>query len=170
MKYLLILSAFVFSSFTTFAPNHNFKLEKSNLIWQKVYKSEQTVHELYDSLRSHGNYEKIYIVRDEVIFKFNFDSYNELGAHGYRKGSYPSFLKPGGKYTGYLQKKGKKYRVTITSVEFNWNGDLVENIDDATLKRGEIKNSKKTKKVIQLFDRYFNDKFSLDKQRSNNNW
>lgn len=170
MKYLLILTAFVFSSFTSYSPNHNFKLEKSNLIWQKVYNSQETVHELYESLRSHGNYEKIYIVRDEVIFKFNFDSDNELGAHGYRRGSYPGYLKPGGKYTGYLQKKGDRYRVTITSVEFNWNGDLVENIDDATLKRGELKDNNRTKKVIQLFDRYFNDKFSLIKKGKGYNW
>lgn len=170
MKYLLILTAFVFSSFTTFAPSHNFKIESNNLIWQKVYDSEQSVHELYESLRAHGNYEKIYIVREEVIFTFNFDSGNELGAHGYKRSSYPNYLKPGGKYTGYLQKKNGRYRVTITGVTFNWNGDLVENIDDAALKRGELKDNNRATKVIQLFDRYFNNKFSLIKEKGNSNW
>ncbi len=170
MKYLLILTAFAFSSFTTFSPSHNFKIESNNLIWQKVYNSEDTVFELYESLREHGNYEKIYIVREEIIFTFTFDSANELGAHGYKRGTYPSYLKPGGKYTGYLQKKGNKYRVTITGVNFNWNGDLVENIDDAALKKGELKENNRTKKVIQLFDRYFNSKFSLIKEARNSNW
>lgn len=170
MKSLLILTAFALSSFAVFSPSHNFKIESNNLIWQKVYDSEQSVHELYESLRSHGNYEKIYIVREEIIFTFNFDSSNELGAHGYRRGNYPSYLKPGGKYTGYLQKKNDRYRVTITGVKFNWNGDLVENIDDATLKKGELRDNTKTKKVIQLFDRFFNNKFSLIKDTKDNNW
>ena len=70
-------------------------------------------------------------------------------------------LKPGGKFTGYLQKKEGKYRVTITNVDFNFNGDLVENIDDAALKKGEMKDNTRAKKVIQLFDRYFNEKFNF---------
>jgi hypothetical protein len=170
MKSLLILSAFVFSSFTLLSPSHNFKIESNNLIWQKVYDSEQSVFQLYESLRAHGNYEKIYIVREEVIFTFNFDSANELGAHGYKKSNYPSYLKPGGKYTGYLQKKNGRYRVTITGVNFNWNGDLVSNIDEAALKRGELRDNNRTKKVIQLFDRYFNNKFSLIKDARDSNW
>jgi len=47
---------------------------------------------------------------------------------------------------------------------------LVENIDDATLKKGEIRENSRTKKVIQLFDRFFNNKFSLIKEDLSNNW
>ena len=131
------------------------------LIWQKVYESDNSIYELYESLRQQGNYEKIYIIRDEVIFTINFESKNELEAHGYKAWSYPGYLKPGGKFTGYLQKREGKYRVTITNVDFNFNGDLVENIDDAALKRGEMKDNTRAKKVIQLFDRYFNEKFNF---------
>jgi len=160
MKNLLILSSLAISLFVTGVP-HNFKIESNNLIWQKVYDSDSSIFELYESLRQQGNYEKIYIVRDEVIFTINFDSKNELEAHGYEKGSYPRYLKPGGKFTGYLQKKEGKYRVTITNIDFNWNGDFVENIDDAALKKGELNEHIKAKKVIQLFDRYFNKKFDF---------
>lgn len=170
MKNLLILSALVISMFIDGLPevNHNFKIESNNLIWQKVYENENSIHDLYESLRQQGNYEKIYIVRDEVIFTINFESKNELEAHGYKSSSYPSYIKPGGKFTGYLQKKDNKYRVTITNVDFNWNGDLVENIDDATLKKGELRDNNRTKKVIQLFDRYFNSKFDLVKNNEQN--
>jgi len=160
MKNLLILSSMVISMFIAGIP-HNFKIESNNLIWQKVYDSDNSIFELYESLRQQGNYEKIYIVRNEVIFTINFESKNELEAHGYKIGSYPRYLKPGGKFTGYLQKKEGKYRVTITNIDFNWNGDLVENIDDAALKRGELNDASKAKKVIQLFDRYFNEKFDF---------
>lgn len=167
MKNLLILATIALSMFVD-GINHNFKVESNNLIWQKVYETDNSIHELYESLRQQGNYEKIYIVRDEVIFTINFESQNELEAHGYRRGSYPGYLKPGGKFTGYLQKKEGKYRVTITNVDFNWNGDLVENIDDAALKHGELRDNNKTKKVIQLFDRYFNAKFDLSSSKSEN--
>jgi hypothetical protein len=160
MKNLLVITSMVISLFISGLP-HNFKIESNNLIWQKVYDSENTIFELYESLRQQGNYEKIYIVRDEVIFTINFESKNELEAHGYRKWTFPGYLKPGGKFTGYLQKKEGKYRVTITNVDFNWNGDLVENIDDAALKKGEMRENTRTKKVIQLFDRYFNEKFNF---------
>jgi len=160
MKNLLILTSLVISMSIT-GITHNFKIESNNLIWQKVYDSENSIFELYESLRQQGNYEKIYIVRDEVIFTINFESKNELEAYGYKKWTFPSYLKPGGKFTGYLQKKEGKYRVTITNVDFNWNGDFVENIDDAALKKGEMKENTRTKKVIQLFDRYFNEKFNF---------
>jgi len=140
---------------------HNFKIESNNLIWQKIYNSDSSIYELYESLRQQGNYEKIYIVRNEVIFTINFESKNELEAYGYKSWGYPGYLKPGGKFTGYLQKKEGKYRVTITNIDFNYNGDLVENIDDAALKRGEMKENTRAKKVIQLFDRYFNKKFDF---------
>ncbi len=162
MKNLLILSSVVISMFIAGNP-HNFKIESNNLIWQKVYDSDNSVFELYESIRQQGNYEKIYIVRDEVIFTINFESKNELEAHGYENGSYPRYLKPGGKFTGYLQKKEGKYRVTITNIDFNWNGDYVENIDDAALTKGELNENIKAKKVIQLFDRYFNNKFDFCK-------
>lgn len=167
MKNLLILSALVISTFFS-GIEHNFKVESNNLIWQKVYDSHNSVYELYQALREKGNYEKIYIVRDEVIFTIDFESQNELEAHGYRRGSYPSYLKPGGKFSGYIQKKDGKYRVTITSIDFNWNGDMVENIDDAALKHGELKDNNKTKKVIQLFDRFFNTKFDLSESNAAN--
>ena len=160
MKNLLVLTSLVISMLFS-GLLHNFKIESNNLIWQKVYDSENTIFELYESLRQQGNYEKIYIVRDEVIFTINFESKNELEAHGYKKWTFPSYLKPGGKFTGYLQKKEGKYRVTITNVDFNWNGDFVENIDDAALKKGEMRENTRTKKVIQLFDRYFNEKFNF---------
>ena len=170
MKNLLILSTLVISMLIDgiTGVNHNFKIESNNLIWQKVYDNENSIHDLYESLRQQGNYEKIYIVRDEVIFTINFESKNELEAHGYRSGGYPSYIKPGGKFTGYLQKKEGKYRVTITNIDFNWNGDLVENIDDATLKKGELRDNNKTKKVIQLFDRYFNTKFDFTNAQEQN--
>ena len=167
MKNLLILSSLVISMIIT-GVTHNFKIESNNLIWQKVYDSNNSIYELYESLRQQGNYEKIYIVRNEVIFTINFESKNELDAHGYKSSSYPSYLKPGGKFTGYLQKKEGKYRVTITNVDFNWNGDQVENIDDAALKKGELKHNTKAKKVIQLFDRYFNEKFDFSESLSTN--
>ena len=160
MKSLLALTSLVISMSIT-GITHNFKIESNNLIWQKVYDSDNSIYELYESLRQQGNYEKIYIVRDEVIFTINFESKNELEAHGYKVWSYPSYLKPGGQFTGYLQKKEGKYRVTITNVDFNFNGDLVENIDDAALKKGEMKDNARAKKVIQLFDRYFNEKFKF---------
>ena len=172
MKNLLIISTLVISMFFDgiTGVNHNFKIESNNLIWQKVYNSEGSIHQLYASLRQQGNYEKIYIVRDEVIFTINYESKNELEAHGYRSGSFPNYIKPGGKFTGYLQKKDGKYRVTITNVDFNWNGDLVENIDDAALKKGELRDNNRTKKVIQLFDRYFNSKFDFAKTTTEQNW
>ena len=160
MKSLLVLTSLVISMFISGLP-HNFKIESNNLIWQKVYDSENSIFELYESLRQQGNYDKIYIVRDEIIFTINFESKNELEAHGYKNSGYPNYLQPGGKFTGYLQKKEGKYRVTITNIEFNWNGDLVENIDDAALKKGEMKDNMRAKKVIQLFDRFFNDKFDF---------
>ncbi|MBT8394967.1 MAG: hypothetical protein HKO81_10485 [Flavobacteriaceae bacterium] len=167
MKNLLVLTSLVISMVISGLP-HNFKIESNNLIWQKVYDSDNSIYELYESLRQQGNYEKIYIVRDEVIFTINFESKNELEAHGYKTWSYPSFLKPGGKFTGYLQKKEGKYRVTITNIDFNWNGDFVENIDDAALKKGEMRENTRTKKVIQLFDRYFNDKFDFSNSEVQN--
>lgn len=167
MKNLLVLASLVISMFISGLP-HNFKIESNNLIWQKVYDSDNSIYELYESLRQQGNYEKIYIVRDEVIFTINFESKNELEAHGYKKWNYPSYLKPGGKFTGYLQKKEGKYRVTITNVDFNWNGDFVENIDDAALKKGAMKDNTRAKKVIQLFDRYFNEKFDFSKTNTQN--
>ena len=86
MKNLLILAAVVLTMFVD-GITHNFKIESNNLIWQKVYQSENSIHDLYESLRQQGNYEKIYIVRDEVIFTINFESKNELEAFGYRSGS-----------------------------------------------------------------------------------
>ena len=169
MKNLLILATLVLSMFVD-GITHNFKIESNNLIWQKVYESENSIHDLYESLRQQGNYEKIYIVRDEVIFTINFESKNELEAFGYRTGSYPSYIKPGGKFTGYLQKKEGKYRVTITNIDFNWNGDMVENIDDAALRRGEIRENGRAKKVIQLFDRYFNAKFDFTRTTTSEYW
>ena len=109
MKNLLILAAVVLTMFVD-GITHNFKIESNNLIWQKVYQSENSIHDLYESLRQQGNYEKIYIVRDEVIFTINFESKNELEAFGYRSGSYPNYIKPGGKFTGYLQKKPLCFR------------------------------------------------------------
>ncbi len=169
MKNLLILSSMVISMFIAGIP-HNFKIESNNLVWQKIYDSENSIYELYESLREQGNYEKIYILRDEVIFTINFESINELEAHGYNYGSYPKYLKPGGKITGYLQKKEGKYRVTVTNIDFNWNGDFVENIDDAALVKGELNDHIKAKKVIQLFDRYFDEKFDFTDSLEKNNW
>ena len=169
MKNLLILAAVVLTMFVD-GITHNFKIESNNLIWQKVYQSENSIHDLYEALRQQGNYEKIYIVRDEVIFTINFESKNELEAFGYRSGSYPNYIKPGGKFTGYLQKKEGKYRVTITNIDFNWNGDMVENIDDAALRKGEIRENARAKKVIQLFDRYFNAKFDFTRTTTSENW
>lgn len=144
-----------------YAQNNNFKIDRNNLIWQKVYESQLDITALHNSLRLQPNYTEIKLDKDIISFEFQYEGKKDLSAFGFKKGRFPSFIWPGGSCSGFIEFKDGKYRVTINKIKLidDYNGELIMNLSDYVVKKGKLRQQRRFTKITDLYNRFFADKF-----------
>ncbi len=156
-----------------FVNSDHFKVENNNIVWQKVFRTEASINDVHQALQLKGDVNRLKIEEDVLFFELTFDNKQDLHQYGYRRGSYPSYLGLGGKYSGYVQVKDGRYRVTVNNVQFidDINGLLLDDLTANATRKGKVREGNRTRKVLNVFDAYFSDKFDVTVQQlSNSDW
>lgn len=160
IKYLLIIFTI------TTAAQTNFKIENNSLNWQKVYSDTTSINNIILNLKQKG-----FDVTDNNTYldiKHNYTN-KDLTNLGMKWSSYPPYIQTGGNYSGIIEFKSNKIRVTITKIKCNnsLNIDQSDPLDDYVVKKSEIKTNKHHQKALELLDIYFNNIFSKLNKKSN---
>ena len=171
MKSLLFAGCMTILAF--FVSSNNFKVENNNIVWQKVFRHDVSINDIHETLMLKGDVKKLKVADGILFFELTFDNKQDLYRHGYRRGSYPSYLGLGGEYSGFVQVKDGRYRVTVNNVRFidDINGLLIDDLTASATRKGKIREGNRTQKVLNVFNEYFTDKFEVSMQElSNNDW
>lgn len=159
MKKLIVL--FQLITITAVA-QHNFTYNNT-LIWSKVYSINTSASNLNLHLKKQGA--TAYFEDNLLNFTINFDS-KTLEPYGFKASQYPTYIQLGGNYTGFIEFKDNKYKVTITQIQVTNALDpaLQYNISEYVTKKGVISTKTHHQKTLQLLDNYFNTTFTYNKQ------
>ncbi len=171
MKSLVFAGCMTILAF--FVGSNNFKVENNNIVWQKVFKKDVNINHIHEALMLKGDVKNLRVSDGILFFELTFDNKQDLYQYGYRKGSYPSYLGLGGEFSGFVQVKDGRYRVTVNDVKFidDINGLLIDDLTATATRKGKIKEGNRTQKVLNVFNDYFTDKFQVSVQQlSNADW
>lgn len=150
---------------------YNFKIEKTELIWQKVYKSEVDSKELFkkevvsslrgQNLQEFENRISFVITNDKIDFK-------RLGG---KWGNTPSYVQVPQNYLVIVDFKPSKYRVTIKSIETDFSAvGMGKNLlSELVVKRrnSKFRGSESHKRALKYYDLYFQSKFEIKQKKDN---
>ena len=150
---------FVTLCITTFCKaQHNFSFD-DNLIWSNIYTNNVTAEQLNTFIKTKGA--QSYIEDYVVNFTIKFDNTN-LKPFGFKSLEFPTYIQFGGNYTGFVQFKNQKYKVTITRIEVV---DVLDNslsisLSEYVIKKNKISDKAMHQKTLQMLDAYFANTFT----------
>lgn len=143
---------------------HNFNTDNSTLVWQKVINDTTSITAKSATLKQLGFSTE---VQNNTIIISKPYSLEELEPHGYKWSGFPTYMFPG-EFSGIVEFKDSKFRVTITSIQLNnitFNTKL--QLSEYVLKKGEINQKKHHLKVLNTFNSYFTALFT---KSPDNDW
>lgn len=152
----------IFTLFCLTISSQNFKVDNNLLLWQNVYNDSVKPLELENFLKIKGL--NIYTENNISTFSYNFSTEN-LTPYGFKSGSYATYIQMGGFYSGVIEYKNNKYRVTVNKIEVKnaFDPNIVLDISEYVLKQGKIKQNKTHQKVLTLLNNYFTELFRFQK-------
>jgi len=165
MKNLFII--FLTVSTCTFSQKYldsifSFKLEKSNIIWQKVFESEEQTAEIITQLTIAEFTNKLTFTENKIFGRT--EKHPEIALK-----YLPYFATFG--FDTFLTIEIKEGRIRATAKEITFDGPTITvfgveqkqdyPLFDNVLKKGKIKNTKANRKVLKALDSILNSKFLL---------
>jgi hypothetical protein len=146
----------------------NYKIENNEILWQKVIDIKEGKKEYFSKLKLKEYFNKLEWHETSIAGKTNK---KDLKIKSPYWASFPfeSFVK--------IEFKENRCRVTFSNITFNGPEIQVSSVkhkydyklSKESLKKGKIKNSKKTGKVLKMLNNFF-EKITTDKVEKNSDW
>lgn len=177
MKYFLFF--LIVSSFSFNQVKHHesdFKIIDNVLIWDKVYETNKTIDDIYKILKTNNYFKNV----EKLDTTITFETIEKVTPHQkHRKSSFvSSFMFKRKRYSGYIDFKDNRYKVSIQNIEFIDDDARLNNFEITTNLEQYVLNNKKNdfKKTAQIlnslvaFDNYFKSIFDFNKEVIKDDW
>lgn len=162
-KFTLLLFLLLHASLSA---QTNFLVENNILKWQQIYNDSTSTNTILINLKQNGF--DAYETETTIDFNNTFSN-QDLKNIGMKWSSFPAYIQTGGNYSGFIEVKPDKVRVTITKI--HCTDDLEPTgfmaLQDFVVKKSELKTSKNHQKALNLLDTYFNNLFLTITKKSN---
>lgn len=166
MKKLIIIFLLPLVSFS-----QHFKVENNIVLWQKVYTDSTNLQSIKNYLITHSDsFKEVKENNDKLLFLKEFESL-QLKPYGYKAMSFPTYMGNNGSFSGYIEFKDGKYRVTINNLMVKTIRivalEVTDQYDEDNIstyildENGNINYSKSNTKALKVFDTYFTQLFTI---------
>lgn len=172
MKKLTLLILLISSS--VFSQSHNFSLKNESLIWSKVFNDTITPENTFKALKQNSDFIYLDLLDNVITFDLNYQLAN-LEKYGYNVSSFPTYVFFDSNCKGIIKFKEGRYKVEINKLNvsnLNFATAIQQTflIDNYTIKKGKLKESKSNLKVFNTFNKYFTTTFSKFKTEQEEDW
>ena len=177
MKYIiffLMISSFSFSQ----VKHHktDFKIIDNILIWDQVYETKKTIDDIYKILKTNTYFKNV----EKLDNTITFETIEKVTPHQkHRESAFiSSFMFKRKRYSGHIDFKENRYKVSIQNIEFLDDDARLNNFQKNTNLEEYVLNNKKTdfKKTAQIlnslvaFNNYFKSIFDFNKEVVKDDW
>ncbi|QOD60617.1 hypothetical protein H9I45_14955 [Polaribacter haliotis] len=143
---------------------YNFKVDKGNIVWQKVFENKDTL-DLKTNFKEKSlinfNTNNLKETENTISFSIENDKINHQKYGGSAMFS-AFYIQQVNHYNVSIDFKEKKYRVTIKNfVSGTLNNNKSLRLEQYVVKNNKIKRTKINIKNLNYYQKYFTDKFTI---------